>query len=70
MKPGRYVVIGRLYVPIVDDVTHEDTSTFGYHVGEYARAKRIALCRADPHPRRLTKFQRIWQQILKARKEQ
>lgn len=62
VKPGRYIVIGRLHLPFDND----PLPSYIYRVGAKARAERIALCTSDPHPRR---YNRIWQQIMEARKK-
>jgi hypothetical protein len=54
MKPGRYIVIGKLYLPITNDPPDI------YKIGLDARRARIELCRNHGLPRRMSNFERIW----------
>lgn len=64
MKPGRYIVIGRLYLPI--DGPPEQPEI--YKIGAAARAKRVALCQAHNLPRSVSNFTRVWNILTKERK--
>lgn len=55
MKPGRYIRIGSLWLPITDEHAHVEC----YKVGHAARAARKLLCRNHGY-KRMSKFGRVW----------
>lgn len=60
-KSGRYVVIGRLYIPIDDPMPSEDP----YKIGPARRAARVAVCQSHDLPRSVSNFTRVWNILTK-----